>query len=316
VVYGAGAIGGTIGGLLHRAGHAVVLVARGAHLDAMRRDGLRLQTPDGEEVLPVPVGGSPAEVAVADGDVVILSMKTQDTAAALEELAAAAPADMPVVCAQNGVENERLALRSFERVYGMCVKVPATHLEPGVVQASGTPMAGILDIGRYPSGTDDVVDRLAADLIAAGFVARRDDDVMRAKYRKLLMNLANAVEAACGREERTGELSRLARREAAAVLAAAGIESGDRDQDRRDFEQMRIVAVGGTDRTGGSTWQSMARGSSSTEVDYLNGEIVLLGRLWGVPTPVNELLRSTVNEMVRDGHAPGTIAAEDLLAQL
>ena len=85
-VLGAGAIGGVIGGGLHRAGHDVTLIARGAAADALRADGLTLQTPDGDEVLRVPVG---TVDDVRDGDVVILAVKSQDTVAALDSLAGA-----------------------------------------------------------------------------------------------------------------------------------------------------------------------------------------------------------------------------------
>jgi len=316
VIYGAGAVGGTIGARLHDHGHEVVLIARGRHLEALRNSGLRLQRPESDELLDVAVAATPAEAGITAGDVVLLTMKSQDTDAALGALATSSPDDIPVVCAQNGVENERLALRRHARVYGMCVKLPATHLEPGVVQASGSPVSGILEVGRYPSGTDDVVDRMVLDLSASGFIARAHHDVMRLKYHKLLMNLANAVEAVCGRAERRGELSRRARQEGVAVLAATGIEVASDEEARQDAGLMTMEAVAGEPRSGGSTWQSLARGTGSTEVDYLNGEIVLLGRLCGIPTPVNELLRQEVHRLTREERPPGSIPAAELLAQL
>ena len=82
-------------------------------------------------------------------------MKTQHTAGALDDLVASAPASNAVVCAQNGVENERLALRRFAAVYAMCVMLPAVHLQPGAVDAFSVPTVGILDVGRYPDGTDE-----------------------------------------------------------------------------------------------------------------------------------------------------------------
>lgn len=316
VVYGAGAVGGTIGARLHEHGHEVVLIARGRHLEAMRRRGLRLQRPDADDVFDVAVAAAPGEVGITADDVVILTMKTQDTDAALGALAAVSPPEVPFVCAQNGVENERLALRRHQSVYAMCVKLPATHLEPGVVQASGSPVSGILEVGRYPSGSDDLVDRIVADLGGSGFVARAHTDVMRLKYHKLLMNLANATEAVCGRAERRGELARRARQEAAGVLAAAGIAVAGDDESRRDAGLMRMAEVAGEERSGGSTWQSLARGTGSTEVDYLNGEIILLGRLHGIATPVNELLRQEVHRLTREERRPGTIPAAELLARL
>jgi 2-dehydropantoate 2-reductase len=87
IIVGAGAIGGTIGGRLFEAGHEVVLVARGPHLDALRARGLRLVTPDGEAALPIPAVGGPGELDLRDGDVLVLAVKTQDAEAVLAEWA-------------------------------------------------------------------------------------------------------------------------------------------------------------------------------------------------------------------------------------
>ena len=107
VVYGAGAVGGVIGGNLHRAGVPTTLVARGAHLEAIRRDGLLLATPDGDHRLDVTAVGGAAEVDWTDDTVVLLTVKSHQTAAALDDLVAHAPPHTPVVAAQNGVANER-----------------------------------------------------------------------------------------------------------------------------------------------------------------------------------------------------------------
>ena len=72
----------------------------------------------------------------------------------------------------------------------------------------------------------------------------------------------------------------------------------------------------GHERQGGSSWQSLARGLGSIETDYLTGEIVLLGRLHRVPTPVNDLLQRLANRMAAEGRPPGSVAAEDVLARL
>jgi len=150
IVIGAGAVGGTIGGCLFQAGHDVVLVARGPHLDALRAHGLRLATPLGTQTLRMPAVAGPADLELRDGDVLILSTKGQDTVDVLQQWAwqpvpdtgEAAAGLLPVVCAQNGVANEGIALRRFRHVYGMCVWLPATHLQPGVVESQGIPRAG------------------------------------------------------------------------------------------------------------------------------------------------------------------------------
>lgn len=314
VVIGAGAIGGTVGGLLARAGRDVVLVARGAHLAALRSDGLDLRTPRGRDVLRIPAVGAVDEVAWRDGDVALLAVKGQDTEAALALLDAVAPPSLPVVCAQNGVANERRALRRFAHVHGLCVMLPAGHLDPGVVGAFGDPVPGILDVGRYPAGVDAVDVQLAADLRAAGFAAEAHPAVMRAKHRKLLMNLANAAVAVAGPDAVHSEAVAAAVAEGEAALAAAGIDvaSAEEERARRDGV-FRVGEVEGVDRGAGSTWQSLARGAGTVEADTLNGEIVLLGRLHGVATPVNEHLRRLVHRAAREGWPPASRPVEDLL---
>jgi 2-dehydropantoate 2-reductase len=286
-------------------------------LRVLQRDGLRLQTPDEDVVLPVAAAGGPEEVDWRDGDVVVLAMKTQDTSGALAELEAVAPGGVAVVCAQNGVENERLALRLFPNVYGVCVMLPASHLEPGVVQANGAPLSGLLDIGRYPSGVDAVAERVAADLSGAQFSSDAVPAIMRLKYRKLVMNLGNAIEAAADTAAGQSDLYERAATEGEAVLAAAGIEvaSGEEDTARRG-DLMRMRPVGGKRRDGGSSWQSLARGTGAIEADYLNGEIVLLGRECGVPTPVNAALQRIANRLARERIPPGSMSVDELEAQL
>jgi 2-dehydropantoate 2-reductase len=317
VVYGAGAIGGTIGGRLFQAGHDVTLIARGDHLRALQRDGLTLRSPDGSATLPVAAVGSPDEAELADGDVVLLAMKTQHTAGAVADLAQVAPPGVVVACAQNGVENERIALRSFPDVYAICVMLPAGHLEPGVVDALSTPTTGLLDIGRYPAGVDATAEAISAAFAGATFSSGPRPDLMRWKYRKLLLNLGNAVEAVTGTSGWASPAAKRLAEEGEAVLRAAGIDyaSAAEDAERRG-DLLRPRPVDGGERPRGSSWQSLVRGVGSIEADYLNGEIALLGRLHGVPTPANDTLQHLANRFAAERRPPGAISADELDAQL
>ena len=317
IIYGAGGIGGAVGGRLLRRGYEVVLICRGEQLTAIQRRGLTLKTPTDTLQLPVRAVGHPLELSFTDSDVVILTMKSQDTESALRDLERAGGGEVPVLCCQNGVDNERMAARRFARVYGMVVWVPATYLEPGVVLNHATPVGGILDAGCYPRGVDPLITQVTADLTAGGFSARPDPHIMRWKYTKLLSNLYNAVQAVCGLEARGGEFARAVRQEALACYQAAGIDFVPEDEMRRRVQaEVKLAAVAGHPRTGGSTWQSLTRGLSSIEVDFLNGEIVLLGKLHGVPTPCNRLLQKVANHMARTGKRPGSMTVENLQSML
>ena len=143
---------------------------------------------------------------------------------------------------------------------------------------------------------------------------------MASKYLKLTSNVANAVEAACGTradEPVAAEVVERAREEARAAYAAAGITVADEDSEaERRRMHLFTRAVRGMERYGGSSWQSLKRGTGNIEADWLNGEIVLLGRLHGVPTPVNERLQHVANKMARGAIPPGSIPPAELAAGL
>jgi 2-dehydropantoate 2-reductase len=316
IVYGPGAVGGVVGGRMFQYGHDVVLVARGAHRQAIADNGLTVEWPEGSVTVPVPVVAHASELTFGDGDVVIVAVKSQDTDGVLDAVAGAAPPSTPIVCLQNGVANEVTALRRFANVHGVTVMAPTWHVEPGVVQSYTPNATAMLDIGRWPHGTDAVTDAVAAAFVAAGFESIARPDIARWKYTKLLLNLGNPVDALCQRDADAAELVNRARREGQDVLDAAGIDHVSEEDDRaRRGDVLRIVPIDQRRRPGGSTFQSLARGST-VEVDYLNGEIVLLGRLHDVPTPVNELLQHATHRAVAERTAPQTIPASDLLARL
>ena len=301
VILGAGAIGGVLGGFLARANRDVLLVARGGHLDAIRAHGLRVETPDGAWVVHPPVAAA-HEVTWRTHDVLVLAVKLQDAAAALRELAA--PAHVPIVCMTNGVEGERIALRHAREVYGGCLWLPATYLTPGIVQAWAMPIPGAIDVGRYPDGAGERGDEIIGELNVAGFASELRPNIMKWKRGKLLTNLANGAEALSGPDARKSPLAERARAEARACFAAAGLSCTTEAEDlgRRTGHASKPIA--GVSRAGGSTWQSLTRGADTLETDYLNGEIVLLGRLHGVPTPVNEFLQRIASEGARAGTQP------------
>jgi 2-dehydropantoate 2-reductase len=313
IIYGAGAIGGTIGASLFEAGREVVLIARGEHGRTIAAQGLRFGSPlGGWRVLPIPVVEHPRELTIGAGDVVVLSMKSQDTEAALEALAWVASRDAHIVCAQNGVANERMALRHFPNVHGLCVRMPGVHLQAGVVQVHQPDCNGIADVGSYPRGAGDVDRAIAADFEAAKIRSYALEDVMAQKYAKLALNVTNALEAAIGASAPETSLSKRARKEALDVFAAAGIAVAT-GHDPRTADRSR-VAIEGVEHAGNSAFQSLARGNPRLEADYLNGEVVLLGRLHGVATPANEFLQQLAIRLVKARVAAGSLTIDEVEA--
>ena len=154
IVVGIGAVGGTLAAALSLAGHEVVGVARGAQLEKVRGSGLRLRTPQQDRVARFDCVGSPSEADLQCGDIMLLCVKSHDTAAALQQLRQAGARDQAIFCTQNGIANEREAMQHFPNVHGVTVMMPAMYQRPGEVAVFGEPALGIFDVGRVPEGTD------------------------------------------------------------------------------------------------------------------------------------------------------------------
>lgn len=287
IIYGAGAIGGTIGARLQLAGFEVILIARGAHAEALKKNGIHYISPGENLTLPVTCVTSPEAIDYQPEDIVILTVKSQDSWQALNELALVAPAALPIFCAQNGVSNEELAHRFFQNVYAMLVLCPATHLTPGEIIHSAAAPGGLLNTGRYPSGRDAVAEAVSAAMTEAGFASEPDDQVMRLKYAKLLANLGNPLELILTNAQSSTQIMRTLKKEALACYEAASIECTAPDVMRQQFSLVKQVSIPNAPRGGSSTWQSVARGHSDIETAFLNGEICRLGRSLGIQTPAN-----------------------------
>jgi 2-dehydropantoate 2-reductase len=316
VVLGAGGVGSALGGLLQAAGARVVLIARGPQLEALRTRGLSIRTPSRAVDLAVDTAPDPRAVRFEPDDVVLLCTKSQHSAAALDDLAASAPRGTPIVCAQNGVANEPLAAARFDRVYGLVVFAPIGFTRPGRVTLHSEPVLGGLDLGRHPEGVDALVHEVVADLAAAGFDARAEPRILRWKYGKLLTNLGNALQALVGRSALGSPILARIQDEAIACYRAAGIDFATLDEVFGRYAAVRELPVEGAPRGGGSTWQSLARGSGSVETEHLNGEIVRLGEIHGVATPVNRAITELAIRAAAEGSAPERWTLEAITAAI
>lgn len=339
VIIGAGAIGGTLGGRLAQRStdHPPLLVARGRNGDTLAAQGIRLRTPDDDVTVPVAVATSPEDVRLTADDVLVLTTKTHQVEAALlqwvdrpvhdagsgAELGTAGDL-LPVFLALNGVASERIASRYFARVFGVCVWLPAVHLVPGEVVVRIAPTSGVFVVGRYafPADGSDraLLETLAEDWGAASFVVHVVDDVMRWKYAKLLSNLGNGLQALLGTDGRGyAHLADRLRAEAEDVYRAAGIAWASPEEEeawRGDLLDPRPVPGVSRDQLGGSSWQSVARGSGSIETDYLNGEVALLARSLGRRAHANETVQRLARQAAAAGRPPGALTVADLEREL
>jgi len=320
IVYGAGAVGSTIGGHLFKTGHCdVVLVGNPDHVDRIREAGLRLITADGEFILKVPACKLASELApFRDDDVVLLTAKSQHTPRCLGQLKnAGAPRTLPIFCCQNSLVNEPLATRVFDKVYGVMEVMSAIFLEPGtVINCKTGRTAGFLEVGSYPRGLDDLAQAVSRAFCEAGFAGGVNCWVMKAKGAKTLVNLSNAFEAITNKGYGNGEFMANAREEATRILSAAGIEWEPYEEFlKRVHEDQAVYRMPkGYERLGprSSSWQSLFRGTGNIEAEELNGEVVKLGRLLNLSAPYNEVLWRVAKEMAEKKEKPGKYTIQQL----
>jgi 2-dehydropantoate 2-reductase len=297
-VVGAGAVGGFFGAMLARAGHRVTLIGRPAHVEAIERDGLRLEMNGRREQ--VRLQAATGLDAVRGAGLVLFCVKSTDTEDVARQLAPLLDDDALVLSLQNGVENAATIARHVRQAVLPTVVYVATSMPAsGAVAHHGR---GDLVVGPLDAraAQDAALAQRMQDVVAlfgsAGVPVKVSPDVMAELWAKLLVNCAyNAVSALA--QARYGflvaqpgipELQRQVVDEVIAVAAADGIEL-PLDASLQAVD--RIAA--GMPQQYSSTAQDLARRKPS-EIDHLNGFVARRGRALGVPTPVNQALHALV----------------------
>jgi len=295
-VVGAGAVGSFFGAVLAQAGHRVTLIGRAAHVDAIGRDGLRLDRAGRVEIVPMAASVEPA--AVRGADLVLFCVKSTDTEAVADEMAPHLAPDALVLSLQNGVENAPAIARRVSRTVIPAVVYVATAMpEPGTVKHYGR---GDLVIGTMRATDGAMLSARLQDLVdffaTANVPVRISNDVMAELWSKLMVNCAyNAIsglaQAPYGRLAALPairELQHAIVAEVVAVAAADGVELSL----PRSLEAMEGIATAMPGQLS-STAQDMARRKPS-EIDHLNGFVARRGRKLGVATPANQALYALV----------------------
>jgi 2-dehydropantoate 2-reductase len=324
LIFGAGAIGGLVGGRLALGGHTVTLLARPTVAEAVRAHGLRLVSGGGEQVAtPARAVTSLAEAFTGPLDCVILSVKSYSTAEAIQQIAQTAPQPPPILCLQNGVDNEAALAEAFgaDRVISGIITTTVTVDRPGTVVVQRERGMGV----AARTGAEQA---LAGALAGAGLQARTYADAAAMKWSKMLVNImGNATSAICdvGTTEvfdNAGlyHLEIEALRECLAVMRARKIGAVNLPRTPTAWLALGLrtlpsLALQGPlryllkDARAGrapSFHADLMRGTGQSEVGWLNGSVVRHGREAGVPTPVNSLLTETL-----EGILAGRIAWDD-----
>lgn len=327
VMMGTGAIGGTLGGYLHLAGREVCLIEKDpVHVETINERGLRLMTVDATHQLKIPAVCRPEDMRFRQDDVAFLCVKSYDTEEVASQLRNAVPQELPIFCFQNSVHNEEIVAKYFPNVCGVMVLYSGTYVTPGIVIHTQLKK---LAMGSYPSGVSDTVRAVAAAFEGTPFDVSLTESIMQAKWTKLLMNLNNATYGLVGISGQEGQNLAEVRQwmadvieEGLKVVRAAGIEyaavegqSSPEDLINRlrspDFKAPAIPRDEDMLHRP-SLWQDLYMMRGVVESPYFNGEIVKLGRQFGVPTPFNEMLLAKSTEIASAKAPPGQYTVEQL----
>ena len=300
-VMGAGAVGSYFGGMLARGGAKVTLIARAAHAEAIRRDGLKIDAVTFQERVPVEAATDAAGARGAE--FVLFCVKTLNNEEAARELAPHLSPGAVVVSLQNGVDNvERIRAASGIDAVPSVVYVAVAMPEPGRVKHSGR---GDLIVGELrgnthasagAQGVSSRAERVAALFAAAGVPCKVSANIEADLWTKLIMNCAgNAVSALArssygraAREPKSRELMGRVIEETVAVARAAGVSFPPVDLVETGLKLAETLGEATS-----STAQDIARGKR-TEIGSLNGYVMRRGAELGIPTPVNAVLDALV----------------------
>lgn len=316
VVFGAGAVGSTVGGLLALGGVQTTLVAREKHANIINNTGLTIKLGSASRIIKNNLSAvTQASEITTPPDLVILSVKSFDTPDALEQLAPVINEKTTILSLQNGVSNERMIAQKLPKntVLGGAICAYLNFAEPGKIEWSND--RGGLAAGLF-SGDDYTGMSVAQLLRASGMEVTYCNDAMQVKWSKLLLNTAfNAINAATGlstaqilSDKKYSALSVNALREGFAVMKAQGIEPINLPgYDVRKLGLLckaplliarKVLAkiTAKDTNTISSMQQDLKRGRGKTEISEINGAIVSAGEKAGIQTPANRELCAMIEQ--------------------
>lgn len=304
LIFGSGGVGGYFGARLAASGTDVTFIARGAHLQAMRTRGLRIESGLGNLVLQ-PVKASDDPASAGDVDLVMLGVKLWDTEAAAQTLESVIGPETAVVSFQNGVDAVDILTRRLgrARVLGGIAHIAAVIEQPGVIRHNG--MLQRLTFGELDGRPSKRTERLYAACRDAGIETILSDSIERAIWEKFVFIVGLSAMTTLTRlpigpiraEPLTRELLLNVMREAAAVGHARGVDLPGDTAER----QLAFIDTVPPDMIA-SMLGDLRRGNR-LELPWLSGAVVRLGQAFGRETPANRFVHAALT-LHADGRHP------------
>ena len=287
-IIGAGGVGGYFGARLQQAGADVGFVARGAHLEALRRDGLKVESPLGDIHLPrINVTDNTADLGRVD--IVWLAVKLWDTEAAIRSMKTLVGPDTGIISFQNGVQKDDVLRQAFgdRAVMGGVGYIAANIDRPGVIKHTGTMQR--LIFGEYDGRRSPRAESLLGAALRGGINAELSDDIRKAIWEKFVFLVGLSGSTTTMRETigpiRSNSRSRRflseLMRETVAVGRALGVALPV------DFAEQRLAFVDNLPEQMTSSMHHDLKAGKRLEVSWLSGSVAQLGEQTGVPTPMN-----------------------------
>lgn len=296
LIYGAGAIGSFVGGLLSSARHTVTLLSRDNHARAIHEHGLAIEGLTSLTSSPRAVSSLPSDIPL---DLIILTTKAYDTARAAEEIAKLSP--VPVLSLQNGLDNHISLHRALglDRVFVGTTSIGVTFLGPGRVRHAGS---GATRIGEPAPQADATASKMiAAALTSAGLPAERSDDILSEVWKKGVVNNAinplTAIHRCLNGRIADDPKLRGEALELALEAEAVGLKIG-RKVKGASLLALRVAEETRENRS--SMLQDIERGKR-TEIEAITGVIMREARALGISVPKSEAVLERVKELERAG---------------
>jgi 2-dehydropantoate 2-reductase len=324
VVYGAGAVGSVLGGMLSLHRHDVLLVGRPPFVETVGEGGLRLKSATGEYVAHPRVAASLSARDLSPDALVLFAVKSYDVPAAAAALAKVAPPATPVVCFQNGVDSEAVVAKHFTHVYGGVVRMTCSMVQPG--HASFRAL-GRLVLGVYPKGTDTTVSELVTAFREAGFDAAASKSIVDDKWLKLAVNAQSVIHALIdARDQDENEFFDLKvaiLEETRRVYKAAKIKARSGDGKDPSIEEMIAEIKRPRARRNehgvkvhNSVWQDFYLKRPRIEADSIHGPVIALGKEHGVATPYHDASLALARRCHAAQSVPESIRLSAVLAEI